>query len=98
MQSMAASEDITQLGFPVSEDLLVTFLSQWLDVTSLVALDRAITNQSIRLYWKSLLPSVRSSSLDNWNHNDASLRWLAVRRVCVRRIFAESKPFLKGKQ
>ena len=48
----------------LSDDLHILLLSQWLDVRSLVTLDVAVSSNTSRPYWMTLLGSLRSSSIE----------------------------------
>ena len=70
----------------LSDDLHILLLSQWLDVRSLVTLDVAVSSNTSRPYWKTLLGSLRSSSIDSMDHSASSLMWLIRRGICASRI------------
>jgi hypothetical protein len=75
---------------PLSNDLNVLFLSHWLDVRSLVALDTAFLNHKYREYWMTLLHAMRSSAIDDWGHSYSSLIWLTKRRICTLRLYIKA--------
>ena len=52
----------------LSDDLRTLLLSHWLDVRSLAMLDVAISSKSSRPYWMTLLGSLRSTSIDEMDH------------------------------
>ena len=70
----------------LSDDLHILLLSQWLDVRSLVTLDVAVTSNISRPYWKALLGSLRSPSIDSMDHSASSLKWVIQRGVCPSRV------------
>ena len=75
---------------PLNNDLNVLFLSYWLDVRSLVALDSAFSSHTYREYWMTLLHAMRSSAIDRWGHSYSSLIWLTKRRICTSRLYMKS--------
>ena len=75
---------------PLNNDLNVLFLSHWLDVRSLVALDTAFSSHTYREYWMTLLHAMRSSAIDRWGHSYSSLIWLTKRRICTSRLYMKS--------
>ena len=70
----------------LSDDLHILLLSQWLDVRSLVTLDVAVTSNTSRPYWKALLGSLRSPSIDSMDHSASSLMWMIRRGICASRV------------
>ena len=70
----------------LSDDLHILLLSQWLDVRSLVTLDAAVSSNTSRPYWKTLLGSLRSSSIESMDHSASSLMWLMQRGICASRV------------
>ena len=74
----------------LSDDLHTLLLSQWLDVRSLVTLDVAVSSNTSRPYWKTLLGSLRSPSVDNMDHSASSLMWLIQRGICASRVQMKS--------
>ena len=75
----------------LSDDLHNLLLSQWLDVRSLVTLDVAVSSNTSRPYWKTLLGSLRSPSVDSLDHSASSLMWLVQRGICVSRLQMKDK-------
>ena len=70
----------------LGDDLLNLLASQWLDVRSLVTLDIAVSSNTLRPYWMTLLGYLRSPSIDNMDHCAFSLMWLIQRGICATRI------------
>ena len=70
----------------LSDDLHTLLLSQWLDVRSLLTLDVAVSSNTSRPYWKTLLASLRSSSIDSIDHSASSLMWVMQRGICASRV------------
>jgi hypothetical protein len=70
----------------LSDDLRTLILSHWLDVRSLGLLDVAISSKSSRPYWMTFLGSLRSTSIDEMDHNALSLMWLIQRGMRVSRV------------
>lgn len=65
--------------FRFGDDLLTSFLSVWLDVRSLLALDSAISERNERLSWLQTLSTVQSVPMNELQHNHSSIRWLIKR-------------------
>ena len=61
----------------LSYDVHIQLLSVWLDMSSLINLDKAVLNHESRPYWMKLLHSLRGGVIDDWCHNIHSLMWLA---------------------
>ena len=61
----------------LSYDVHILFLSLWLDMRSLIYLDKAVLSHASRPYWMKLLRSLRGAVIDDWCHNIHSLMWLA---------------------
>jgi Leucine Rich repeat len=74
------------LLFCLGDDWLISFLSDWVNVRSLVALDGAVTNNIMRLMWLNCLSSSNASILNTVIHDHASVRWLILRRVSISRL------------
>ena len=70
----------------LSDDLHILLLSHWLDIRSIVMLDIAVSNNTLRPYWKRLLRSLRSAAIDDMRHGALSLMWLIERGICVSRL------------
>ena len=75
----------------LGDDLLIYFLSNWLDVRSLVGLDLAITNHVERLLWKKYLSGINARVFDDWLYCHQSIRWLISRTVRVSNFFINCK-------
>ena len=75
--------------FSLNDDLQILFLSLWLDVRSLSVLDVAISCHILRPCWMTLLPCLRSPSVDDWGHCLSSLMWLSRRGIRASRLKME---------
>ena len=74
------------LLFHLSDDVLILFLSLWLDVPSLATLDVSVSNHRLRPSWLMVLRRLRSKALDEWSHSLSSLMWLSNRGICASRV------------
>lgn len=74
------------LLFCLGDDWLISFLSDWMNTRSLVALDGAVTNITMRSMWLNCLSSSNAKTLNTINHDHTSLRWLMIRRVSISRL------------
>jgi F-box and leucine-rich repeat protein 2/20 len=70
----------------LSDDLLIFFLSSWLDVRSLGLLDIAVANRNNRLLWQKCLSATNASVFDDWRYNHSSISWLIQRRISATKI------------
>ena len=70
----------------LSDDLLIFFLSSWLDVRSLGLLDIAVANRNNRLFWQKCLSATNASVFDDWRYNHSSISWLIQRRISATKI------------
>ena len=57
------------LLYALSDDLRSLLLCHRLDALSIVRLDVAVSSATTRLYWITLLKSLRSESIDNMHHS-----------------------------
>jgi F-box and leucine-rich repeat protein 2/20 len=64
-----------------TSDFLSSFVSNWLDVRSFLVLDVAMTNKNERSQWLGNLKKTQSSSVDEWHHDQSSIRWLINRGI-----------------
>lgn len=74
------------LLFCLGDDWLISFLSDWMNVRSLIALDGAVTNDTMRSMWLNCLSSSNANILNTIIHDHASARWLIIRRVNISRL------------
>ena len=66
--------------FRLSDDILASIISNWLDIRAIGALDTAITEREQRRQWLRCLPKVdRSVSLNNQMYTATSFKWLIVK-------------------
>ena len=65
----------------LSHDILNQSLSLWLDLRSIATLDIAVSSETSRSHWMSLLHSLRASAIDDWGHSIPSLMWLTKRGI-----------------
>ena len=70
----------------LSDDLHIYILSNWLDIRSLSTLDVAVSSNTLRPYWMTLLHSISASVINDWNHNLSSMTWLTRQRICSSRL------------
>lgn len=71
------------LLFCLGDDWLISFLSDWINTQSLVALDGAVTNNTMRSMWLNCLSSSNAIILDTIVHDHVSVRWLILRRISI---------------
>ena len=64
-----------------SDDTHILLLSHWLDTSSLVSLDAAVTYHIYKAHWMTLLRTMRSAAVDDWGHSYSSLMWLIRRGI-----------------
>ena len=72
--------------YVLSHDILILFLSQWVDIRSLANLVVAVSNNASRPYWMTLLHSLQGAIIDDWGHSISSLMWLSRRRIHATRV------------
>ena len=70
----------------LSYDVQILFLSEWVDMRSLINLDIAVSSNASRPYWMVLLHSIRSGIIDDWGHSISSLMWLTKRGIHATRV------------
>ena len=76
-------------------DFIVNFLSEWLNIPSILKLDYLMKgSKSERALWAAILSRIKSSSLENWmEHTHKSVRWHIDRGVQM----GSSLEFVKDK-
>ena len=68
-------------------ELLISLVSEWMDVHSISKLDIAICSKDYRPIWRQTLSELsENTSLERWQHSHASLRWIIRRKISVRTI------------
>lgn len=67
--------------FKVSDDWLMSLISDWLDVLSMGVLDAAITNNTERLLWLKYLQKLKPTVLNDFSYSHSSIRWLIDRQL-----------------
>ena len=77
----------------LSHDVLVLFLSLWVDMRSLANLDVAVSSNATRPYWMTLLHSLRGAMIDDWGHSISSLMWLTTRGIHATRVQMKVDPW-----
>ena len=90
-QDETKRRDIQPIFLSLGDDLLIYFLSNWLDVKSLVGLDLALTNHVERLLWKKYLSGINARVFDDWLYCHHSIRWLISRTVRVSNVLINCK-------
>ena len=69
--------------FQLGDDLLVHFVSDWLDVVCLSKLDISTSCSYSRPIWEVCLRLINAKAFDGWCHCRSSLEWLIKRTLMV---------------
>jgi hypothetical protein len=67
--------------FKLNEDLLVYIFTEWFDVRSLGVIDIAVTNRLDRRNWLLCLSMMSTMALDDWYHDNSSIKWFSKRKI-----------------
>ena len=66
--------------------ILITLLSEWLDLNCVGQLDIALTSKTHRSKWFEALREMRSPLIDSFEHDHGSLRWMNSRGVHISKL------------
>ena len=69
----------------------IPVLCVWLDVQNFGVLDIAVSSNSAREQWLTMLKSISWEAIDAWQHSHSSLVWVILRSISITQILVNLK-------